>query len=171
MAQTNSDAQDAASGGELPPYEKGQLRGDIETAVWDKTRGFVSDPIQLPSPPGFYIFRRWRIHQQAGLAAFEEVQNEVENRLFQPKMDPAVRSFLTKLRAEAFLNIKQGYVDSGAAPNKNTAWEDPAELKPETTTKEAVLAKTRKRKLLWVVPIPGTSTQSDRNLLLEKLSE
>jgi parvulin-like peptidyl-prolyl isomerase len=159
MAQTNSDAQDASAGGELPPYEKGQLRADIESAVWDKPRGFVSDPIKLPSPPGYYIFKV-EDHQQAGLAAFEEVQNEVENRLFQPKMDPAVRAYLTKLRSEAFLNIKQGYVDSGAAPGKNTAWEDPAQLRPETVTKEEVAAKTRHRKLLWVIPVPGTSTQS-----------
>ncbi|HML18189.1 MAG TPA: peptidylprolyl isomerase [Bryobacteraceae bacterium] len=159
MAQTNSDAQDAANGGELPPYEKGQLRADIENAVWDKQRGFVTDPIKLPSPPGYYVFKV-EDHQQAGLAAFEEVQNEVENRLFQPKMDPAVRAYLTKLRTEAFLNIKPGYVDSGAAPGKNTAWEDPAELKPETVTKEEVAAKPRKRKLLWVVPIPGTNTQA-----------
>lgn len=159
MAQTNSDAQDAVSGGELPPYEKGQLRPEIEGAVWDKQRGFVTDPIRLPSPPGFYIFKV-EDHQQAGLAAFEEVQNEVENRLFQPKMDPAVRVYLTKLRNEAFLNIKPGYVDSGAAPGKNTAWEDPAELRPETVTKEEVGAKTHRKKLLWVVPVPGTSTKS-----------
>lgn len=159
MAQTNSDAPDAASGGELPPYEKGQLRADIESAVWDKQRGFVTDPIKLPSPPGFYIFRV-EDHQQAGLAAFEEVQNEVENKLFQPKMDPAIRTYLTKLRSEAFLNIKPGYVDSGAAPGKNTAWEDPAQLRPETVTKEEVASKTRTKKLLWVIPIPGTSTTS-----------
>lgn len=157
MAQTNSDAQDASAGGELPPYEKGQLRGDIETAVWDKTRGFVTDPIKLPSPPGFYIFKV-EDHQQAGLAAFEEVQNDVENRLFKPRMDPAVRTYLTKLRSEAFLNIKAGYVDSGAAPGKNTAWEDPAELMPQTVTKEEVAAKPRKKKLLWVIPVPGTNT-------------
>lgn len=159
LAQTNSDSQDAASGGELPAYEKGQLRADIESAVWDKPRGFVSDPIQLPSPPGYYIFKV-EDHQQAGLAGFEEVQNEIENKLFQPRMDPAVRAYLTKLRSEAFLNIKPGYVDSGAAPGKNTAWEDPAQLRPETVTKEEVAAKTHKRKLLWLVPIPGTNTQS-----------
>ena len=46
-----------------------------------------------------------------------------------------------RLREEAFLEIRPGYVDSGAAPGKDTAWKDPAQLKPETTTKEEVAAR------------------------------
>ena len=45
--------------------------------------------------------------------------------------------------------------DSGAAPGKVTTWADPAEIKPETVTKEQVAAKTRNRRVLWI-PIPGT---------------
>ena len=67
---------------------------------------------------------------------------------------------MTKLRGNAFLEIKPGYEDSGAAPGKNTAWSDPAQLKPETITKEEVAAKTRHKKLLWAIPIPGTNTKS-----------
>jgi hypothetical protein len=37
---------------------------------------------------------------------------------------------------------------------------DPAEIKPETITKEQVAARQRHRRLLGLVPIPGTSTQS-----------
>ena len=51
-----------------------------------------------------------------------------------------------------------GFVDSAAAPEKSTKWTDPAQLKPETTTKAEVLAKRRRKKVLWTVPIPGTST-------------
>jgi peptidyl-prolyl cis-trans isomerase SurA len=99
-------------------------------------------------------------HQKAGLAEFEEVENEITSKLFQPRMQPEMRKFLTQLRQDAFLEIKPGYEDTGAVPGKNTAWVDPAEIKPETVTKEAVLAKTRRKKLLHVVPIPGTSTQT-----------
>jgi hypothetical protein len=66
-------------------------------------------------------------------------------------MQPKVREYLTKLREVAFLEIRGGYVDSGAAPGKDTAWKDPAQLKPETTTKEEVAARKRKR-LLGVIP-------------------
>jgi hypothetical protein len=66
-------------------------------------------------------------------------------------MQPKVREFLTKLREVAFLEIRAGYVDSGAAPGKDTAWKDPAQLKPETTTKEEVAAR-RRKKFLRIVP-------------------
>jgi hypothetical protein len=66
-------------------------------------------------------------------------------------MEGKVRVFLTSLREDAFLEIKEGYVDSGAAPAKDTRWKDVAQLKPQTTTKEEVAAR-RKRHLLWVIP-------------------
>jgi hypothetical protein len=106
---------------------------------------------------GFLILKV-QDHQKAGQATFEEVQNEIMDKLFSPRMEPAVREYLTKLREDAFLEIKPGFVDSGAAPGKNTAWTDPAQLKPETITKEEVASKPHKKKLLWVVPIPGTKS-------------
>ena len=74
-------------------------------------------------------------------------------------MQPELRKFLTQLRTDAFLEIKPGFEDSGAAPGKVTTWADPAEIKPETVTKEQVAAKTRNRRVLWI-PIPGTSVQN-----------
>ena len=123
--------------------------------VFAGERGFVTDPIRIA--PGFLILKVEEKHK-AGLASFEEVEQEVMNEMVQPKFQPQVREFLTKLRYESFLEIKPGYVDSGAAEGKNTAWTDPAQLKPETVTKEEVANQTRNRRLLWMVPIPGTST-------------
>jgi len=158
MAQTNSDDANAQGGGAMPPMKKEDLRKEIQDAVWTHDRGYVTDAIKLDNA-GFYIFKV-EDHQKAGLADFEEVRQEVENRLYGPKMEPSIRAYLTKLRTNAFLEIKSGYEDSGAAPGKNTAWSDPAQLKPETITKEEVAAKTRRKKLLWAIPIPGTATQS-----------
>jgi peptidyl-prolyl cis-trans isomerase SurA len=95
MAQSNSDDANAANGGEMPTMQKGELDKRVEDAVWSQPRGYVTDPIKLDKPAGFYVFKVVE-HQQAGLADFEQVQNEVENRLFQPKMDPALRTYLTR---------------------------------------------------------------------------
>jgi len=154
MAQANSDNQvSSQQGGEIGEFEKGQLRPEIEKVVWDQPRGYVTDPIKLDN--GFEIIKV-DDHQKAGLAGFEEVENQVTDRVLSPRMEPAVRAYLTKLRVEAFLEIKPGYVDSGAAPGKDTAWIDPAELKPETVTKEQVAAVKHHKKLLGL-PIPGTT--------------
>jgi peptidyl-prolyl cis-trans isomerase SurA len=157
LASTNSDSPSAPQGGDIGSYERGKLRPEIEKTVWDQPRGFVTDPINVGN--GFLILKVEE-HQKAGLAGFEEVQAEITNKLFNPRFAPELRRYLTALRLNAFLEIKPGFEDSGAAPGKNTAWVDPAEIKPETVTKEQVAAKQRKRRLLGLVPIPGTSVQN-----------
>jgi parvulin-like peptidyl-prolyl isomerase len=159
MAQANSDGPNAAQGGEMPPFGKDDLKPELVKAIWNQTRGYVTDPMTVEKPDGFAIFRVEE-HQKAGLAEFEEVQYEVQDKLFRPKMQPALREYLTKLRAVAFLEIKPGYDDTGAAPGKDTAWSDPAQLKPETISKGEVLARGHKKKLLGLIPIPGTNTTS-----------
>jgi parvulin-like peptidyl-prolyl isomerase len=155
LAQSNSDSQTAPQGGDMGSWEKGQLMQSIEDQIWDKPRGFVTPPIKVAN--GFLILRVDE-HQKAGQAAFEEVEMEVQDKLFGPRMQPLLRKYLTDLRANAFLEIKAGYEDAGAAPGKNTHWTDPAELKPETIKKDEV-NQTRMKRLLWLVPIPGTSTK------------
>lgn len=154
LAQANSDGATAANGGGMPPFEKSELRKDIVDAVWDKDRGFVTNPLKTAN--GFEIYKVEE-HQKAGLADFEEVQTQVEDKVLNPRMGPAAREYLTKLRRDAFLEIKPGYVDSYAAPGKNTAWSDPAQMTPQTVTKGEVAAQKHNKKLLWIIPIPGTT--------------
>lgn len=156
LARDNSDAETAKGYGELPPYKRGQLRKDIEDIVFAHNKGYVTDPIRTPD--GFRILKVEE-RFEAGQAPLEEVENEIQEKLLMPRMQPKVREYLTKLRQDAFLEIKPGYADSGAAPGKNTAWQDPAQLKPQTTTKEEVAARKRKR-LLWVIPRGGLKPDS-----------
>jgi len=97
-------------------------------------------------------------HHKAGLADFEEVQSEIENRILGSRQQVALRAYLTKLRDVSFLEIKPGFEDTGAAPGKDTKWTDPAQLKPETVTKEQVLQNPSRKKVMGIVPIPGTKS-------------
>ena len=153
MARDNSDAVTAKEFGDLGGFKKGELQATLENAVWNQPKGFVTDPIKVDN--GFLILRV-DDHQKEGQADLADVENEIQDKLYGPKMQPAVREYLTKLRESAFLEIKAGFEDTGAAPGKSTAWSDPAQLKPETTTKAEVANKPKKKKLLWAVPIPGT---------------
>ena len=158
LARDNSDAVTAQNFGELGWFKKDELGDQFRNIVFDAERNYVTDPIKTAN--GFVILKVEEKHK-AGQAALEEVENEIMEKIYMPKMQPAVREYLTRLRTEAFLEIKPGYVDTGAAPGKNTAWTDPAQLKPETVTKEEVAAQTRRRRLLWMVPIPGTSVTKE----------
>ncbi|HUJ51000.1 MAG TPA: peptidylprolyl isomerase [Bryobacteraceae bacterium] len=155
MARDNSDSPSAKDMGALPPYKKGDLAKDLEDLVWDQPKGYITDPIKRPN--GFLILRVEE-HQKAGQAELSEVENEVTDRLMRPRMDPALRDFLTKLRQDAFLEIKADYIDTGSASGKDTAWVDPAQLKPETISKTEVANVAHRKRLLWMVPVPGTST-------------
>ena len=153
LAQANSDSLTAKDGGALNPYKKGEMAPAIEAAVWDKERGTVTDPINIGNA---LLILRVDEHYKAGLASFEEVEPEIQNRILESRRQVALRAYLTKLRDLSFLEIKPGYEDSGAAPGKDTKWSDPAQLKPETTTKAAVLENPSRKKVLGLLPIPGT---------------
>jgi hypothetical protein len=141
--------------GELGAFKRGDLKKDIEEIVFREGRGYVTDPLRQSN--GFVILKVEERYA-AGLQPFEAVENEIMGKLYEPRMTPAVREYLTKLRQDAFLEIRAGFVDSGAAPGKDTSWKDPVQFKPATVTKEEVASQTRRRRLLWLIPIPGTET-------------
>ncbi|MGB9604667.1 MAG: peptidylprolyl isomerase [Bryobacteraceae bacterium] len=151
LARDNSDAETARNYGELGVFKRGELRKDIEDIVFKQDRGYVTDPIKVDA--GFLILKV-EARSTKGLQPLEMVENEIMEKLYQPRMEPALRAYLTKLRQDAFLEIKPGWVDTGAAPGKDTTWTDPAQIKPETVTKEEVAARTRRRRLLAVMPVP-----------------
>lgn len=155
LATELSDAVSASEGGHLGYLAKGELNGDIEKLVFNNDKGFVTEPIKVANG---YIILKVSDRVSPGLQPLAVVENEITGKLWQPRFQPAIRTFLSKLREEAFLEIREGFVDSGAVAGKDTAWKDPAELKPETVTKDEVSVQTRRKRLLWVLPVPGTTT-------------
>jgi peptidyl-prolyl cis-trans isomerase SurA len=159
VRDNSDDPETSRNGGSLPPYQRGLMPKDMEDVVFNPAnpKGYVTEPFKRPQ--GFVILRIDERHS-AGQASFEEVKNDVQEAVTQPLMDAKIREFLTRLRQEAFLEIKEGYVDSGAAPGKDTRWHDVAQLKPQTTTKEEVAARVHRHKKLLFIPIPGTSKKA-----------
>jgi peptidyl-prolyl cis-trans isomerase SurA len=155
LARDNSDSDSAAGMGAVGSFTRAMLQPQLAATVFNQDRGYVTDPMRVPN--GFLILRVDEKHT-AGLASLEEVQNEIQQRLFEPRFEPEVRTFLTRLRTEAFLEIREGFVDSGAAPGKDTRWMDPAQLKPETVTKEEVANRRYRPRLLWLIPMPYIRT-------------
>jgi len=159
LIRDNSDALSAKQGGDLGGWKKGDLSSEIEAAVWDKTKGYVADPIRVPA--GFEILRVDE-HVKEGQASLADVENEIKERLYMPLYQPKIREYLTTLRQQAFLEIRDGYADTGAAAGTDTRWQDPAMLKPETVSKEEVALRKHLKRLLWTIPIPGTSTKIEQ---------
>ena len=153
MAKRHSEnEQTAAAGGDIGIWRRGQLRKEIEDVVFGANKGFISDLIE--SGNGLLILRVEDKFRE-GQATLEESIEEIRNRLMGPRFEPAGREYLTSLREDAYIEIRPGYIDTAAAPGKDTSWSDPAKLVPVTTTREEVLRKKKKRRLLWVIPLPG----------------
>lgn len=172
LARANSDDPETArEGGQLPPTQKGIMRPEIEAKVFTASKGTVLDPFKIPTG---YVILRVDDRFEAGQESFDEAKDEIQSILARPKMEPKVREYLTKLRKEAFLEIKDGYVDTGAAPGKDTRWHEVVGLKPETTTKEEVAAHRKRPKFLGIIPhgtvAPGTKETSGRTVPLDVAS-
>src|ERR1700694_4506580 len=85
LARDNSDALTAKSYGELGGFKKGELNPIIEGQVWNQPKGFVTPPMRVDS--GFEVFKVEE-HQKQGQADLSEVENEITDKVFSPRMQP-----------------------------------------------------------------------------------
>jgi peptidyl-prolyl cis-trans isomerase SurA len=67
----------------------------------------------------------------------------VQDAIYVEKLQPALRAYLTKLREDAFIDIKQGYVDTAASPNETkpiyTAEASPSDAHPKKKKKKLLI--------------------------------
>ena len=137
IAKKNSNGTTAAQGGDLgDPFERGKLAKPLEDVTFAMKKGDVSDVIRTKQ--GFVILKVTE-HEMAGIPPFAEIENRLQEAVYMQKLQPALREYLTKLREDAFIDVRPGYVDSGASPNQT---------KPIVTTaaKETTAKTLKKRK-------------------------
>lgn len=115
LAKKYSDGPTAAAGGDLEYFKRGTLSREYESKVFALTAGQYTEPIRTNQ--GFVILKVTE-HQTAGVPPLKEVESQVQEQIYLAKMQPALRDYLTKLREEAYIDIKPGYLDTGASPNE-----------------------------------------------------
>jgi peptidyl-prolyl cis-trans isomerase SurA len=121
LAKTSSGGPTAAQGGELGEFKRGQLAKVLEDQTFDLKPGEYTQPIRTKQ--GFVILKVTQ-HTQGGIQPLKDVEPQVEDAIYSQKMAPALRQYLTKLREDSYVEVKQGYEDSAATPN---------EIRPTTT--------------------------------------
>ncbi|MFQ5925889.1 MAG: peptidylprolyl isomerase [Terriglobia bacterium] len=115
LAKQYSDAPTAAAGGELGEFEQGQLAPEIEAAVSKLLDGAVSDVLLTRHG---YLLLQLVEHIPAGVAPLEKVEDQIRELLFMQKVQPTMRNALSELRKQAFIDVKPGYVDTGAVKKR-----------------------------------------------------
>jgi peptidyl-prolyl cis-trans isomerase SurA len=133
VAKKSSDGPTAAQGGDLGFFKRGTLAKELEEKTFTMKPGEITDVVRTKQ--GFLILKVTD-HEQAGVPPLKEVEPQILDTLYYQKLQPALRDYLTKLREEAYIDIRPGYVDTGASPNQT---------KPVLTTAPAQGPQSKKR--------------------------
>ncbi len=116
LAKKNSDGPTAAQGGTLGTFKRGELAKDLEDKTFSLKPGQTTDVIRTRQ--GFIILKV-NGHRAAGVPPMAEIADKIREAIYSERLEPAARAYLTKLREEAYIDIKQGYTDTGASPNQS----------------------------------------------------
>ena len=137
LAKQYSDGPTAADGGDLEYFKRGTLSNDLETMVFAMNPGGYTEPVRTNQ--GWVILKVTE-HQTPGIPPLKEIEGRIQEQIYMTKMQPALRDYLTKLREDAYIDVRAGYTDTGASPN---------ETKPvyTTATTEGTSKEKKKKKL------------------------
>jgi peptidyl-prolyl cis-trans isomerase SurA len=117
LAKKESDGPTAAQGGPLGTFKKGELAKEFEDKTMSLKPGEFTDPIRTKQ--GFLILKV-DAHRSAGIPPLKEVEDKIREAIYSQKLEPAARAYLDKLREQAYIEVKTGYVDTGATANQSS---------------------------------------------------
>ena len=137
IAKRLSDGTTKEQGGYIGTFKRGELAKQLEEVVFKMKRNELTEVIETKQ--GYLIFQVLE-HYDEGEQSFEKVKNEIMDRLYNAKLEPAVREYLKTLREQSYVVIKPGYAELAGSGN--------SEIQEVNTTPEASKAKKGRKKFL-----------------------
>ena len=160
LARSFSDGPTAAEGGDLGKFQRGALAKVLEDATFSLKSGQYTDPIRTRQ--GFVILKVLE-HIPGGVPEYKAVQQQVDEDFYMARMEPAMRDYLTKLREQAFIDVKPGFTDTGASLHQTkpiySAYTPPAPKKKKKVERTRFRESTRtyRQKSPQAAPPPETA--------------
>ena len=114
IAKRLSDGSTKEQGGYIGTFKRGELAKQLEDVVFVMKRNDLTDVIETKQ--GYLVFQVLE-HYDEGQQSFEKVQEEIKERLYNEKLEPAVREYLKTLREESYVVIKPGYAELAGGGN------------------------------------------------------
>ena len=87
----------------------------LEDATFSLKSGEFTEPIRTKQG---YVILKVIQHVPGGVPQFKDVEQDVEQSFYESRMMPAMRDYLTKMREDAYVEIKTGFTDTGASGNQ-----------------------------------------------------
>ncbi len=117
VAKKYSEDADAVNGGDMG-YITVELSEDLAKAIDKLEKNQTTDIIEAPD--AFVIYKLTDRHT-GGILSFDLAERFVYSELMNEAAPPKVREFLTKLRQDGFVDVKEGFKDEGAVKAKAKA--------------------------------------------------
>ncbi len=115
LAKQDSSGSTAQQGGDLGEFHRGTLAKALEDQTFNLPVGGYTQPIRTRQG---YVILKVTKHVPGGIPPLQQVEPQVEQAVYMEQMEPALRKYLTRLREEAYIDIRPGYVDTGASSNE-----------------------------------------------------
>jgi peptidyl-prolyl cis-trans isomerase SurA len=137
IAKRYSDGATAKQGGYLGQYKRGELSKELEDTVFKMKRNDLTEVMETKQ--GFLIMQVLE-HYDEGEQPLAKVENEISEKLYAQRMEPALREYLKTLREESYVVIKPGYQDAAGGSN--------SEIQEVSATPEVTKSKKAHKKFL-----------------------
>src|SRR6266446_2060447 len=108
IAKRFSDGSTKSQGGFLGVYKRGELSKELEDVVFKMKRNDLTDIMETKQ--GLLILQVLE-HYDEGEQSLAKVNNEIMDKLYGERMEPAMREYLETLREQSYVVIKPGFQD------------------------------------------------------------
>lgn len=149
IAKRYSDGSTAKQGGYLGMYKRGELSKQLEDVVFALKRNGLTDVMETRQ--GFLIMQVLE-HYDEGEQSLDKVREEIHQKLYGEKMEPALREYLKTLREQSYVVVKPGYKDMAGGSN--------SEIQEVSATPEVTKSKKGRKKFLLFGKRAGTQAST-----------
>jgi parvulin-like peptidyl-prolyl isomerase len=101
-AELSTDQGTAASGGELPPAQRGQYVPEFDEATWEAELGELVGPIETDF--GYHLIMVEE-RSDAETVPLEEVSENIKNHLIQNERQQSAETYISSLREDADIEV------------------------------------------------------------------
>jgi peptidyl-prolyl cis-trans isomerase SurA len=115
VAKQYSSGPTVDQGGDLGYFKRGTMSKELEDQTFKMKAGDITGVTRTKQ--GFVILKVTD-HIDAGVPPLKLVEDQIRETLYYQQIEPKLRDYLTRLREDAYIDVKQGFVDTGASANQ-----------------------------------------------------
>ena len=147
IAKRFSDGSTKNDGGYLGVYKHGELSKELEDKVFTMKKNDLTEVLETKQ--GFLILQVLE-HYDEGVQSLAKVKDRINEKLYNDRLEPAMREYLKTLREESYVIIKPGFQDIAGGGS--------SEIQEVSATPEASKQKKGHKKFLLFGKRSGSSS-------------